>query len=83
VGGIKEKVLAAHRAGIRTILLPKENQKDLEDIPKKVQKEIEFHFMDRMLDVLKLALEERPGSRREEPAAPAARRPKAVTAKRR
>ncbi len=57
VGGIKEKVLAAHRAGIKTIILPKENQKDLEDIPKKVQKEIAFHFVDRMLDVLKLALE--------------------------
>jgi ATP-dependent Lon protease len=57
VGGIKEKVLAAHRAGIKTVILPKENQKDLEDIPKKVQKEIEFHFVDRMLDVLKLALE--------------------------
>jgi ATP-dependent Lon protease len=57
VGGIKEKVLAAHRAGIKTIILPKENQKDLEDIPKKVQKEITFHFVDRMLDVLKLAIE--------------------------
>jgi ATP-dependent Lon protease len=57
VGGIKEKVLAAHRAGIRTIILPKENQKDLEDIPKKVQKEIRFHFVDKMTDVLKLALE--------------------------
>jgi ATP-dependent Lon protease len=57
VGGIKEKLLAAHRAGIKTIILPKENQKDLEDIPKKVQKEIVFHFVDRMLDVLKLALE--------------------------
>jgi ATP-dependent Lon protease len=57
VGGIKEKVLAAHRAGIKTVILPRENQKDLEDIPKKVQKEIAFHFVDRMLDVLKLALE--------------------------
>jgi ATP-dependent Lon protease len=57
VGGIKEKVLAAHRAGIKTVILPKENQKDLEDIPKKVQKEIAFHFVDRMQDVLKLALE--------------------------
>jgi ATP-dependent Lon protease len=80
VGGIKEKVLAAHRAGIKTILMPKENQKDLEDIPKKVQKEIEFHFMDRMMDVLKLALEPSPGSRREEPAQSAARKPKAVKA---
>jgi ATP-dependent Lon protease len=57
VGGIKEKVLAAHRAGIKTIILPKENQKDLEDIPKKVQKDITFHFADKMTDVLKLALE--------------------------
>jgi ATP-dependent Lon protease len=57
VGGIKEKVLAAHRAGIKTLILPKENQKDLEDIPKKVQKDIEFHFVDRMLEVIKLALE--------------------------
>jgi ATP-dependent Lon protease len=57
VGGIKEKVLAAHRAGIKTVILPKENHKDLEDIPKKVQKDITFHFVDRMMDVLKLALE--------------------------
>ena len=57
VGGIKEKVLAAHRAGIKTVILPKENKKDVDDIPKKVQKELEFHFVDRMLDVLKLALE--------------------------
>jgi ATP-dependent Lon protease len=57
VGGVKEKVLAAHRAGIKTLVLPKFNAKDLEDIPKKVQKDIEFHFVDKMRDVLKLALE--------------------------
>ncbi len=57
VGGIKEKVLAAHRAGIKTIILPKWNEKDLEEIPKKIQKEIQFHFVDKMLDVIKLALE--------------------------
>jgi ATP-dependent Lon protease len=56
VGGIKEKVLAAHRAGIKTIILPSLNQKDLEDIPRKVQKEIKFHFVDKMMDVLKIAL---------------------------
>jgi ATP-dependent Lon protease len=44
VGGIKEKVLAAHRAGIKTILLPKWNEKDLVDIPQKVRDDIEFHF---------------------------------------
>jgi ATP-dependent Lon protease len=57
VGGIKEKVLAAHRAGIKALILPKWNEKDLEDIPEKVQNEIEFHFEDKMLNVLKIALE--------------------------
>ncbi len=56
VGGIKEKVLAAHRAGIKTIIMPKWNEKDLEDIPKKVLDEIHFHFVDKMMDVLKIAL---------------------------
>jgi ATP-dependent Lon protease len=57
VGGIKEKVLAAHRAGITTIILPKWNKKDLVDIPHKVQKNIQFYFVDEMLEVLKIALE--------------------------
>ena len=57
VGGIKEKVLAAHRAGIKTIILPDWNRKDLEDIPKKVEKEIKFHFVGKMLDVIDIALE--------------------------
>lgn len=57
VGGIKEKVLAAHRAGITTILLPKWNKKDLVDIPHKVQKDIQFYFVDEMIEVLKIALE--------------------------
>jgi ATP-dependent Lon protease len=62
VGGIKEKVLAAHRAGVKTIILPKWNRKDLEDVPAKVKKEIAFHFADEMLDVLRLALEKAPES---------------------
>lgn len=57
VGGVKDKVLAAHRAGIKTIILPKFNAKDLDEIPKKVQKDIEFHFVDKMRDVLKIAIE--------------------------
>jgi ATP-dependent Lon protease len=56
VGGIKEKVLAAHRAGIKEIILPAWNEKDLEDVPAKVKKEIRFHFVDKMRDVLELAL---------------------------
>ncbi len=57
VGGIKEKVLAAHRAGIKTIILPKWNKKDMVDIPQKVQRDMQFHFVDDMLEVLKIALE--------------------------
>ncbi len=57
VGGIKEKVLAAYRAGIKTIILPAWNRKDMEDIPANVQKSIKFHFVEDMLEVLKLALE--------------------------
>jgi ATP-dependent Lon protease len=61
VGGIKEKVLAAHRAGIKTIVLPQWNKKDLEDIPKAVQKNINFHFVNKMTDVLKIALSKASG----------------------
>ncbi len=57
VGGIKEKVLAAHHAGIKTIIMPKWNKKDLEeDIPEKVKEEIQFYFVDEMMEVLKIAL---------------------------
>lgn len=59
VGGVKEKVLAAHRAGIKTLILPKWNQKDLQDIPKKVLNDIEFHFPEKMQDVVKIALNPR------------------------
>jgi ATP-dependent Lon protease len=58
VGGIKEKMLAAHRAGIKTILIPKWNEKDLVDLPQKVRNDIEFHFLDKMIDVLKIAIKE-------------------------
>ncbi|MGD9180182.1 MAG: endopeptidase La [Desulfobacterales bacterium] len=65
VGGIKEKILAAHRAGIKKIILPEWNKKDLEDVPPKVQKEICFHFVDKMINVLDLALDgQKPPSRK-------------------
>ena len=57
VGGIKEKVLAAYRAGIKTIIMPAWNRKDMEDIPANVQKSIKFYFVSDMLEVVKLALE--------------------------
>jgi len=56
IGGVKEKVIAAHRAGIREIILPKANKKDLEDIPKDVSKDLTFHFVEHMDEVLSHAL---------------------------
>lgn len=56
IGGVKEKVLAAHRAGLTTIILPKQNAKDLDDIPKNVRKDLQFILAEHMDDVLKVAL---------------------------
>ena len=58
VGGIKEKVIAAHRAGLKTIILPNRNEKDLDDIPNEITDDLDFHFVKDMADVLKIALEE-------------------------
>jgi ATP-dependent Lon protease len=57
VGGIKEKVLAAHRAGIRRIILPSRNEADLEDIPGEVQQELEIVLVSRISEVIDAALE--------------------------
>jgi ATP-dependent Lon protease len=56
IGGVKEKVIAAHRAGIKTVILPKNNKKDLEELPKKVLKDLKFIFVSQMDEVLKVAL---------------------------
>jgi len=56
VGGIKEKVLAAARSGIHTIMLPKRNDKDLEDVPKDIRQKLTFHFVEDINKALKLAL---------------------------
>jgi ATP-dependent Lon protease len=58
VGGIKEKVLAAHRAGIKNIIMPARNEKDLVDIPPNVKKEINFIFAKKVDDVLEAGLVE-------------------------
>ena len=58
IGGVKEKVLAAHRAGVKTIILPKDNEKDLADIPKPVLDVLEMHLVESMDEVLKIALAE-------------------------
>jgi ATP-dependent Lon protease len=60
VGGIKEKVLAARRAGITTVILPKKNEKDLEEVPEQVKKDMQFHFVQRMDEVIQLALKKKP-----------------------
>ncbi|HXU33024.1 MAG TPA: endopeptidase La, partial [Thermoanaerobaculia bacterium] len=57
VGGIKDKVLAAYRGGIREIILPKENEKDLDEIPQEVRDEMEFHLVESMDEVLRLAID--------------------------
>ena len=56
VGGVKEKVLAARRAGIKTVILPRRNESDLEDIPEEARKEMEFVFVDTVDEVLRHAL---------------------------
>jgi ATP-dependent Lon protease len=59
VGGIKEKVLAAHRSGLKTVILPKRNEADLEDIPEEVRQSVKFVFVETVDEVLKAALEPR------------------------
>jgi ATP-dependent Lon protease len=57
VGGIKEKVLAASRSGIRHIILPERNKNDLEEIPPEVKDKLTFHLVKKMEEVLELALD--------------------------
>jgi ATP-dependent Lon protease len=57
IGGVKEKLLAAHRAGIRTIILPKDNEKDLSEIPQNIQDQFSVNLVETMDEVLKVALE--------------------------
>jgi ATP-dependent Lon protease len=56
IGGVKEKILAAHRAGLKTVMLPKRNEIDLEDVPDEVRKDIEFVFIDTIDEAIETAL---------------------------
>jgi ATP-dependent Lon protease len=83
IGGVKEKVLAAYRAGLREIILPRGNERDLRDVPEDVKSNIRFDFVERMDQVVKLALVPESGaaappSRRGAGAAGAARAPRAA-----
>jgi ATP-dependent Lon protease len=57
IGGVKEKLLAAHRLGFRSVILPKDNEKDLAEIPPEIQAQMSIHFVENMDEVLQLALE--------------------------
>ena len=57
IGGVKQKVLAAHRMGLTEVILPKRNEKDIDDVPETVRKAMTFHLASRVDDVLKFALE--------------------------
>jgi ATP-dependent Lon protease len=57
IGGVKEKVLAAHRAGLKKVILPKLNEPDIEDIPEEIRKALEFALVEKIDEVLEHALE--------------------------
>ncbi len=76
IGGLRDKVLAAHRAGLRTMLIPKKNKKDLIDVPKKVQREMHFVYVERMDQVLPVAFAHGRGAPRAQGRASYARRAK-------
>jgi ATP-dependent Lon protease len=56
IGGLREKVLAAHRAGIREVILPRDNERDLSDVPENVRAEMQFHLVSTAEEVIALAL---------------------------
>jgi ATP-dependent Lon protease len=71
VGGVREKILAARRAGIKTVLLPRHNEKDLIDIPAEVKSDITLRFVDTLDDVVLRLFELQPGSTTKQTKAPA------------
>jgi ATP-dependent Lon protease len=75
IGGVREKVLGAHRAGIKRVLLPEKNKKDLIDVPESVRTSLEFSFATHVDDALKFALERTPFTGA--PATPPVEEPKA------
>jgi ATP-dependent Lon protease len=83
IGGLKEKLLAAHRGGIRTVLIPSENEKDLTEIPKNVLKDLEIKPVQWIDQVLEVALVRMPEPREESSADEPARATKPRTVKRR
>ena len=64
IGGVKEKVTAAHRSGIKTVILPSHNEKDLEEIPEHIKKDLTFHFVKEIMDVIDIAVPEVNGKKK-------------------
>lgn len=64
IGGVKEKVLAAKRAGLHHVILPKQNEKNIEDVPEKAREEMTFHFVERLDDVFQLAFDQKPATKK-------------------
>jgi ATP-dependent Lon protease len=56
IGGVKDKVLAAHRAGVRTVIVPRENEQDLRDIPEDVRNDLRFVLVDHVRDIVPVAM---------------------------
>ncbi|MGH7296833.1 MAG: S16 family serine protease, partial [Polyangiaceae bacterium] len=71
IGGLKEKVLAAHRAGIKRVIVPERNRGDLDEVPDEVKNALEVVFAGRMEQVVEAALEDKPAARGSRTAAPA------------
>ncbi len=67
IGGVKEKVLAAYRSGLREVILPKANEKDVRDVPDEVRQHMAFTFVDRMDQVLQHSLLDESGRRARPP----------------
>jgi ATP-dependent Lon protease len=78
IGGVKEKVLAAKRAGIKTVILPEKNKNDLQDVPEELRKEMDFIFVDNIDQVISAALDGKAHEHAEEGHASAIQRPAAA-----
>jgi ATP-dependent Lon protease len=63
IGGVKQKVLAAHRAGLREVILPERNEGDLDDLPQTVRDDMTFHIVSEVSQVLGVALENQPDAK--------------------
>jgi ATP-dependent Lon protease len=74
IGGVKEKVLAAHRTGLRTVILPRRNEQDLDDVPDEIKQSMKFIYVETVDEVINSALEPAGGKKRSKDSKPAAKK---------